>query len=132
MREYVAERDGELIAYLRMLRGPEGHWLRAIIHPEAEEEGVMLLRQVLHSSLGEARRPMYCAAREYEQGLRRALEESGFHPFAEELLMVKHTTARVEAPEFRGIPDLDREVEGVTTATRSRARLRRPRKGDVG
>lgn len=132
MREYVAERDGELIAYLRLLRGPEGHWLRAIIHPEAEEEGVVLLSQAVPTSSEEASRPLYCAAREYELGLKRALDETGFRPFAEELLMVKHTTARVGAPEFKGVPGLEREVEGVTTATRSPTRRDRPREGDVG
>ncbi len=131
MREYVAERDGELIAYLRMLRGPEGHWLRAIIHPEAEEEGVELLSQMLPTSSDGLGRPLYCAAREYELGLKRALEETGFRPFAEELLMVKHTTAVVGAPEVQTVSGLEREVEGVTTATRSPARRDRPREGDV-
>jgi len=117
MREYVAEEEGEIIAYFCLLLGKEGHWMRAVIHPQAEKR---LVRSGLRLFSAFEARPIYCEARGYEEGLRSALREIGFEYLFEELLMVKHTTARAKVPVAQATVSLETRAEGVPTVSSSK------------
>lgn len=116
-REYVAEEEGEIIAYFCLMPGKEGHWMKALIHPQAEER---LVRSGLRLFSAFKARPIYCEARGYEEGLRSALREIGFEYLFEELLMVKHTTARAKVPVAQPAVSLETKAEGVPTVPSSK------------
>ncbi|MGB5933486.1 MAG: hypothetical protein WBH57_10525 [Anaerolineae bacterium] len=117
MREYVAEEEGEIIAYFCLVPGKEGHWMKAVIHPQAEKR---LVRSGLRLFSALKALPIYCEARGYEQGLRSALREIGFGYLFEELLMVKHTTARAKVPAAQPAVSLEKKAEGVPTISSSK------------
>jgi len=117
MREYVAEEEGEIIAYFCLVPGKEGHWMKAVIHPQAEKR---LVRDGLRLFSALNALPIYCEARGYEQGLRSALREIGFGYLFEELLMVKHTTARAKVPAAQPAVSLEKKAEGVPTISSSK------------
>lgn len=117
MREYVAEEEGEIIAHFCLRPGKEGHWMKAVIHPQAEKR---LVRSGLRLFSAFKARPIYCEAREYEEGLRNALGEIGFEYLCEELLMVKHTTARAKVPVAQAAVSLETKAEGVPTVSSSK------------
>lgn len=117
MREYVAEEEGEIIAYFCLMPGKEGHWLKAVIHPQAEER---LVRSGLWLLSAFKTRPIYCEVRGYEDALGNALREIGFKYLFEELLMVKHTTAWVKVPVAQPSVNLETKAEGVPTVSSSK------------
>lgn len=123
-RDWLSERYGETTAYFRLLPGRWGHWLTAMLHPDLRDEGIPLLRAALSLFSEMPRRPLYCGAREYEVGLKHALIEVGFQPYADELIMVKHTTGRVEASAFELALELGKKAKRVPTVSESRQRAR--------
>jgi hypothetical protein len=114
MREYVAEEEGEIIAYFCLMPGKEGHWMKAVIHPQAEKR---LVRSGLQLLSAFQARPIYCEVRGYEEGLRSALREIGFEYLFEELLMAKQTTARAKVPAAQAAVTLETKAEGVPTVS---------------
>jgi hypothetical protein len=56
-------------------------------------------------------RPIYCGVREYESGVRPALDALGFEPVASELLMARHTTAPARVTVDKLSPALEKGVE---------------------
>lgn len=117
MREYVAEEEGEIIAYFCLMPGKEGHWMKAVIHPQAEER---LVRSGLWLFSTFKTRPIYCEVRGYEEALGNALREIGFEYLFEELLMVKHTTAWAKVPVAQPSVSLETKAEGVPTVSSSK------------
>lgn len=116
MREYVAE-EGEISAYFCLIPGREAHWMKAVIHPQAEKR---LVRSGLRLFSAFKARPIYCEARGYEENLRSVLREMGFEYLFEELLMVKHTTARAKVPAAQPTVSLETKAEGVPTVSSSK------------
>jgi len=117
MKEYVAEEEGEIIAYFCLLPGKEGHWMKAVIHPQAEKR---LVRSGLWLLSAFEARPIYCEAKGYEEGLRSTLREMGFEYLFEELLMVKHTTAWAKVAVAQPAVSLETKAEGVPTVSSSK------------
>jgi len=117
MREYVAEEEGEIIAYFCLMPGKEAHWMKAVIHPQAEKR---LVGSGLRLFSAFEARPIYCEARGYEQSLRSTLREIGFGDLFEELLMVKHTAARAKVPVAQPAVSLEKKAEGVPTVSSSK------------
>ncbi|MBI3943905.1 MAG: hypothetical protein HY326_12885 [Chloroflexi bacterium] len=91
---YVLESDGEITAYLRVIQGQRGHWLKLLIHPEAYEHAQDVLRWGLSIISDWAPRPVYCSVRSYETAVQDALLSTGFWHYVSRSLMVKHTTVR--------------------------------------
>jgi hypothetical protein len=119
IREYVSEHEGEIQAYLRVVAGEEGHWLRIMLRPEALQQADRILAEALLLLSAYPARPIYCGVREYEPGLHGALGERGFEPFASELLMVKQTTVRAAVPVSKLSPALEKQVETAAPISRS-------------
>ncbi len=117
MREYVAEEEEEIIAYFCLMPGKEGHWIKVVIHPQAERS---LIRSGLWLFSAFQARPIYCEVRGYEEALRSALREIGFEYLFEELLMVKHTTARAKVAAPQPAVSLEPKAEGVPTVSSSK------------
>ena len=107
-REYVWKEDSGIKAHIRLVIGPEGHWLRILLGPVAEGQADTVLRDALCLLASYPPRPLYCATRGYEGGLRGTLDSLGFEPLVSELLMVKHTTVRARVPVNALSPALDK------------------------
>ncbi|HID87245.1 MAG TPA: hypothetical protein EYP55_07675, partial [Anaerolineae bacterium] len=118
---YVWEVGGEIVGYLRLIGGRKGHWLKALLHRDAQDRAEEFLRWGLALLAEYPPRPVYCSVRGYEAGLQWALKRVGFQPHVTLFLLVKHTTAWAREPERRRVPTLERGVEAAPTASRARA-----------
>jgi hypothetical protein len=99
-RRYVlpGDKSDEIVASVSLCSGSRAHWLRFLIHPEARDVAVALIRWALQEMAGEVQQPVYCNVRQYESGVRVALDEVGFEAFATRVLTVKHTVAWSKSP----------------------------------
>jgi len=108
---YLLEIENELVGAVRVQRGRGAYWLHFWLHPQADEHGSTLVRGALDLLWAAPRHPIYCNVREYESGLRFALEEAGFEFFQARSLLVKHTTVRAKEPLFKLVPALEKRPE---------------------
>lgn len=108
---YLLEIDGEPIGAVRVQRGDAAYWLHFWLHPQADEHGSTLVRGALDLLWAAPHRPIYCNVREYESGLRFALEDAGFEFFQSRSLLVKHITVRAKEAQFKLVPALEKRPE---------------------
>jgi hypothetical protein len=107
-------RDGEILAYLQIERGPLGLWIQPYVHPAAEELETLLaafLAQCEHAD----RRPLYFAVRSYQGWVGHALSRLGLQPIQDQAVMVKRLAARVREPEASRLPAVERTRPEPTT-----------------
>lgn len=99
-RRYVlpAENGKELVAALSLLDGSLGGWLRLLVHPDSRQVAEQLVAWGVANLHGQMNQPVYCNVRQYEPGVRVALDAAGFAPYATRALMVKHTVAWTKSP----------------------------------
>jgi hypothetical protein len=127
-RYVLPSKDGEdLVALLNVCVGGLAHWLRILIHSEADRLHGANAFQSLAEALVQwglvqlnsyAPRSVYCNVRQYEGGVRAGLEAAGFHLYATRALMVKHTVAWVKAPLSELVPALKGGAEPIPPAYR--------------
>jgi hypothetical protein len=110
--------DDEIVGYLRLIGGRKGHWLKVLLHHDAQDRADEFLRWGLALLANYPPRPIYCSVRSYEAGLSWALTRVGFQPDVTLFLLVKHTTVWTREPERRRVPVLERGVEAAPTASR--------------
>ncbi len=104
----------ELAAILELCVGRHGHWLRVLLHPDARDVAPALIRRGLAALKDHPGRPVYCNVRQYESGVRAALEDAGFEPHAARALMVRHTMAWVRvSTQQETVPTLKGSAEPV-------------------
>jgi hypothetical protein len=119
LSEFVWEDSGDIRAYLRLLTGQDGRWLRVLLEPGSSQHAELLLSEFLSGLVPYPDRPLYCGVREYEGGLRSALDALGFEPLASELLMTRQTTAPARIPAEKLSPALEKGVETATPISTS-------------
>ena len=92
----------DLVAVLSVSTGGQARWLRLLVHPDARDVVDTLVHQALAMTEGHPALPIFCNVRQYEGGVRAALEAAGFERHAARALMVKHTLAwsKMAAPEL--------------------------------
>jgi hypothetical protein len=119
-RRYVlpGENGKDLAAVVGLCTGGQAHWLRILIHPDASAMvdrviGWSLSRLTVGSSY-----PVYCSVRQYEGGVRAALEVSGFEPHETRVQMVRHTVAWSKVPSQELVQGLATSAEVVPPAYR--------------
>jgi len=110
--------DDDLVAMLGLCTGGLAHWLRMLVHPEARDVADALISWALSALAAQPAQPVYCSVRQYEGGLRAALETAGFEPYATRALMVKHTLAWSKTPVQELAPALASSAEAVPPAYR--------------
>jgi hypothetical protein len=120
-RGYVLEREGELIAFLDVRRGPAGIWLDPYLHPEAYELSEGVVQAVLNCLPNAAGLPVYLCVRRYQDWLQEVLAQIGFELLGAQAMLVKRLTARVMEPVLKPLPVVDHQV----TRPVVRARLTR-------
>jgi hypothetical protein len=120
-RGYVLEREGEVIAFLDVRRGPAGIWLDPYLHPEAYELSRGVVQSVLSRLPNPDSLPVYLCVRRYQDWLQDILAQIGFDLVGAQAMLVKRLTARVMEPVLKPLPVVDRQV----TRPVVRARLTR-------
>jgi hypothetical protein len=108
---YILEVDGEIAGAVRVRRGSAAYWLRFWLHPQAEEHGEELILGALALLRAAPRRPIYCNVRDYESGLRGALDLFGFRNVQTRSLLIKHMTVRIKEPLIKLMPALEKRPE---------------------
>lgn len=113
--EYVVEEKGNILGYLGLATGREGHVMHLVVHPDYAAWGSDLLAWGA-SMLGKhSPRPIYCRVRQYEGDLRPWLQEHGFEPIAQQALLVKHLTVRLMEPALKRVPGLEKRAGAAPT-----------------
>jgi hypothetical protein len=100
-RRWVVERDARKVGWLRVQRHGRGakalRQAELLVDPQAPDLAPALLALAVAAG-GSKGGGLLVRAREYQQGLLAALEESGFTPLGSRLLMVKQLAAAVRQP----------------------------------
>jgi hypothetical protein len=106
---YAYERDGELIAFLEVKRGPTGLWVEPYLHPEADNRADAILNAGLHllANANRAGRPIYICVRRYQDWLQSVLQAAGFDYLGSQAVMVKRLVARIAEPALKPLPALE-------------------------
>ncbi len=85
----IFHQEGDLAAYVEVIGGPKGIYLRPLIHPDVEETPALLISLIarLHPT---PKRPVYMAVRSYEAWLEPLLEDLGAQVGPRQALLVRH------------------------------------------
>ncbi len=108
---YILEVDGEIAGAVRVRRGAAASWLRFWLHPQAADHSETLILGALSLLRAVPHRPIYCNVRDYESGVRSALDLFGFRSVQTRSLLIKHMTVRVREPLGKFIPALEKRAE---------------------
>ena len=92
---YLLERNAALFGIVRIVRGRLATWVRFHLAAQAGASTEDAVTQTIAFISKTRTRPIYVAVRDYEGGMRAALDAAGFVPRLERSHMVKHTTVRV-------------------------------------
>jgi hypothetical protein len=111
---------GQMLACLCIASATRGAWLRMLVDLDAQSSAAELVDHALFLVGGDPARPLFCAVREYQGGIRAILEERGFQQKGNFSLMVKHTTVRVREPARSLVHALEKRAEIAPTVSRSR------------
>ena len=103
----------DLVAALYLHIGRQAHWLRFLVHPDARSIAGALVAWALAGLIGQPPRPVYSNVRQYEAGLRDALQAAGFELDHTRTLMVKQTAAWAKVPVQELVPALKGSAEPV-------------------
>lgn len=117
---YVYVQDGELLGVVRILRGRLASWMHLYLHPQTSAEADALVGEAIALASKTRPRTMYCSVRDYEGGIRAALEGAGFTSELRRALMVKHTTVRVKEAVPWLAPVMEKPVPVVQRSAQSR------------
>jgi hypothetical protein len=122
---YVFERPiagvNSLTGIVRITRGRLGSWARLHLHPDALGCADEMVAEMIALVSKTRARPIYAGVRDYEGGIRAALEAAGFEWQLERSHMVKHTTARVREPATWLKPVFETQhIPAVQTSQHSR------------
>ena len=118
-RYVVAGENGDdLVATVNICTGGQAHWLRILIHPDVRDVADGLVRWAIAELAAQAPHPVYCNVRQYESGMRAALQAAGFELQSTRALMVRHTLAwsKTAVPEVA--PALKSGAEAAPPAYR--------------
>ena len=103
----VYRQDGEVLAYVESMVGPQGIFLQPLVHPAVDNVSSLIGNlpkcfEPLHN------RPIYMVVRSYQAWLETALEKLKAKPGSKQALMVKHMTViQWAAPAVMRIHGLD-------------------------
>lgn len=104
--DLVHSKDGELLGYLDIERGPRGVWVQPYLHPATENLGE-LISGFLETYSDNRNRPLYFAVRSYEGWVGHGLERLGFSVESDQAVMVKRLAAQVRHPARARIPAVE-------------------------
>jgi hypothetical protein len=106
----------DLVAALTVCAARHVNWLRLLLHPDARPMAAGVVSWGLAKLAAQPSKPIYINVRQYQSGVREALQEVGFEPLATRGLMVKHTVAWIKTPFQESVPSLKSSAEPVPPA----------------
>ncbi|HEY3291075.1 MAG TPA: hypothetical protein VGK87_13170 [Anaerolineae bacterium] len=95
---FVLTRNQEVMAHVSLQQGRRGVGMQVLFRHEAEDMAQPALQYVLANLCDKTRRPVYCMVPSYQSWLLPILDTLGFVHVTSNMIMVKHTTARVRQP----------------------------------
>lgn len=113
---YVLEIEQEIVGYAETRHGSRGAWLRFLLHPQAKDLADTLMRRVL-GWLPNQR--AYCGLRDYQGGMREALQGVGFEPFGRQALLVRYIAVFAPKSVAELVAAVERRAEVVTPVARA-------------
>jgi len=113
-RGLVHYREGELLGYLEIARGPLGVWTQPYFHPAAEKPDE-LLAGFLARILPKREQPLFICVRSYQSWLNGPLERAGFERLSAQAVMVKRLAIGVRRPALAPLPAMERTRAKTTT-----------------
>jgi hypothetical protein len=93
--------EGEVLGYLRLIRGEQAHWMKMVLHPDKVQDGDALVHEALALMRGWKPLPIFTDVRDYEGFVIDELERAGFRRVMNRTLLVRHTTAAIRAVHAR-------------------------------
>ncbi|MGC8837163.1 MAG: hypothetical protein ACP5UM_01995 [Anaerolineae bacterium] len=121
--EHVLVQGGDVIGLIQLRPVGNAYHMAIILHPRAYHWA----RAVIAFGLGLFQdgppRPVYCAVRHYQGGLRTPLEENGFRWVGTRALLVRHTTAKARVAPARRAEGTERQPEAAIPTALGFARL---------
>lgn len=113
-----AQEGNDLVAALTICVGGSAHWLHVLVHPDARHLAGDLVCWGLETLDDRATKRIYCGVRQYENGVREALQAIGFESYTTRALLVKHTVAWIKTPVQESVSALKSSAEPVPPAYR--------------
>lgn len=95
---FILLRQQEPLAHISMQQGRRGIGMQVLFRHDAEDLAEPVLKYVLSNLCDETRRPVYCMLPSYQSWLLPVLDQLGFIHVTSNMIMVKHTTARIRQP----------------------------------
>lgn len=101
---WVYQKQGEVLAYVEALHGPQGVYLQPIVHPAVEDVN-HVLASMLGKQASQTGRPVYLAVRSYQAWLETVICDLECQVGPRHALVVKHLVLqqRVAMPAIRGV-----------------------------
>lgn len=116
IRGYVLEVEQEIVGYAETRRGRQGAWVRFLLHPQARDAVETLVRGVLGRLPNQG---VYCGLRDYQGGVRSALEAMGFEAFARRALLVRYIAVFAPRSVAELVAAVERGAEVVAPVSRA-------------
>jgi hypothetical protein len=111
--EHVLVQGSDVIGLVQLRPVGNAYHMAIVLHPRAYHWA----RAVVACSLSRLQhgppRPVYCAVRHYQGGLRTPLEENGFRWVGTRALLVRHTTAKAREAPARRAEGTERQPEAA-------------------
>lgn len=110
---YVLRKEGEIVAFAEVKRGPRGVWVLPFVHLDAEPFDAALSDLVarLHPRNSQ---PVYICLRSYQDWLESALEDLGAEAGPRQVVMARRTSLPLLAEESRRVAVPSRGAEPTT------------------
>lgn len=93
---WLYRQEGEILAYVEGIYGPQGIYLQPLIHPGIDEI-VPVLANLLHYQRAQGGKPVYVAVRSYQAWLEPVMRDLEFQVGPRQALMVKHLVVQQRA-----------------------------------
>jgi hypothetical protein len=107
--------EGSVHGFLSISAGNRGLYIRPYLSEERSDLAPAIFSRALWMLERATQVPVYCCVRQYQSWLGGTLEDLGFTPWAQQTVMVKHTSSRVEHPAFAPLPTVQ---NGITISGR--------------
>lgn len=114
-QEYLWIEEGKVLAYMGWYSSPKGSWLEVVARPEYRANALPGIKYVLSLTGCSETMPIYCPVPDYDVGLGWLLRTLGFEPCGRQVLLVRHTAARVPVRHRLVVPGLERGVNVHTS-----------------
>jgi len=101
MDGWVYRRDGRVQAYIGVVSGKQGIFLRPFIHPDLYKEAPGILSDLIRKLARADQLPIYICVSRFLDWMQTTLDEMHFLPGPRQAVMVKHITAGVRQASFK-------------------------------